>query len=209
MKVKTFNKNIFYLTFPSQKELVMTMCRMQEFYECDSVKLRNRIFTFEQFIDHYMEKDGSLDYFMMWSGFNIPGHVLDDFFDSFDLTQREIDVKLYTKKFRNKLYYVIATRTNDDETLMHELAHAYYYLNPVYKQQVDVLVRSMRKELKTQLTGVLKEMGYTNSVIVDEINAYMATSSYKYLKNELELELTRKDMKPFIDLAKTVFAGLA
>lgn len=187
----------------------MTMCRMQEYYECDSVKLRNKIFTFEQFIDHYMEKDGSLDYFMMWSGFNVPGHVVDEFFKSFDLTQREKDVKLLTEKCRNELYYVIATRTDDDETLMHELAHAYYYLNPVYKQQVDVLVRSMRKDLRSQMTKRLKEMGYTNSVMVDEINAYMATSLYKYLKNDLEIELTRKDMKPFIDLAKTVFAGLA
>ena len=209
MKVKTFNKNIFYLTFPSQKELVMTMCRMQEYYECNSVKLRNKVFTFEKFIDHYMEQDGSLDYFMLWSGFNIPGHVVDEFFKSFDLTQREIDVKLRTEEYRNKLYYVIATRANDDETLLHELAHAYYHLNPVYKQQVDVLVRSMRKELRSSLTDRLKEKGYANNVIVDEINAYIATSSYKYLKNDLELELTRKDMKPFIDLAKTVFAGLA
>lgn len=204
MKVKIYNKNIVYLTFPSQKELTMTMCRMQEFYECDSNKLRNRIFTFEQFIDHYLDKDGSLDYFTIWAGFNIPGHVLDDFFESFILTNREKDVKLLTKKFRNKLYYVIATRTNDDETLLHELAHAHYYLNPVYKQQVDVLVRSMRKELRTQLTIVLKNMGYTNSVIVDEINAYMATSSYKYLKNDMELDLTKKDMKPFIDLVKII-----
>jgi hypothetical protein len=38
----------------------------------------------------------------------------------------------------------------------------------------------------------------------DEINAYMATSGLKYLKEEFDLKVTGKDIKPFVDLAKTV-----
>ncbi len=182
----------------------MTLSRPQEFYESDNIKLRNRIFTYEQFIDQHTHKDGCFDYFTYWGGFNLPCHVLEDFFDTFELTMRESKVREVTKKFKRKPYYLIGTIAGDDETLKHELIHAHYYLNPVYKQQVDVLVRSMRKDLKTQLTFALKNMGYANHVITDEINAYMASSKLKYLKNELDLELTRADIKPFVDLAETV-----
>lgn len=204
MRVKVYNKNIVHLIFSNQKELTMTLCRPQEFYESDNIKLRNRIFTYEQFIDQYTHKDGCFDYFTNWGGFNLPCHVLEDFFDTFELTMRELKVREVTKKFKRKPYYLIGTRAGDDETLKHELIHAHYYLNPVYKQQVDVLVRSMNKDLKTQITFALKSMGYANHVITDEINAYMASSKLKYLKNELDLELTKADVKPFVDLAETV-----
>ena len=67
-----------------------------------------------------------------------------------------------------------------------------------------VFPKKGRPDLRKKLTAGLKEKGYTNSVIVDEINAYMATSGTKYLKTEFDLEVTRKDIKPFVDLAKTV-----
>ncbi len=190
--------------FPNQKELTMTLCRPQEFYESSSSRLRNRIFTFEQFIDQYTHKDGCFDYFSYWGGFNIPGHVLEDFFDTFQLTKREMQLRKVTKKFKNKLYYVIGSKHDDRETAIHEMLHACYYVDPIYKQQVDVLVRSMRKELKAELTLRLKTLGYAGHVLIDEINAYMASSTYKYLKEELDLNVTRKDMKPFIELAETV-----
>ena len=47
------------------------MCRPQEFYEAATAKLRNNKFTYENVIDFYMDKDGSLDYFKIWAGFNI------------------------------------------------------------------------------------------------------------------------------------------
>lgn len=208
MKVKIYNENIIHLQFLNQKELTMTMCRPQEFYECNSDKLRNRIFTFEEFIDHYTDKDGSFGYFSFWSGFNIPGPVLEDFFELFELNQREQELRKVTKKFKNKLYYVISTRTSDKMTLKHELVHAHYYLNPVYKQEVDVLIRHMDKDVRKQLIKNLKEFGYATPVINDEINAYMATSSHKYLVEELDLDVRKEDIKPFVDLAKE-YAGLA
>ena len=207
MRVKIYNNNIVHLIFPNQKELTMTMCRLQEFYESDNVKLRSRIFTFEQFIDQYTHKDGCFDYFSFWGGFNIPGHVVEDFFDVFELTNRELEVRKATKKYSRKPYYLIGTLIKDVETTKHELLHAYYYLDTVYKQQVDVLVRSMDKDLKKSITVALKNIGYANHVIIDEINAYMASSTHKYLKNDLDLDLTKADMKPFVDLSKTVLRG--
>jgi len=62
----------------------------------------------------------------------------------------------------------------------------------------------MNPILRKNITTRLREFGYTSSVITDEINAYMATSSLKYLTEDMDLELSRKDIKPFVELAKTV-----
>jgi hypothetical protein len=185
----------------------MTMCRAQEFYECNSEKLRNKFFTFEEFIDHYTDEHGEFFYFEYWSGFNIPGPVLEDFFSTFDLTVREKALRKATLKFKDKLYYVISTRETDKVTLDHELIHAHYYLNPAYKQEVDVLIRHMDKNLKKSITKELKEWGYVTHVINDEINAYMATSSHKYLIEQLDSNVKKEDMKPFVDMARKILRG--
>lgn len=207
MQVKLYGDNIIHLQFSSQKELTMTMCRPQEFYECNSDKLRNKIFTFEQFVDHYTDKDGVFSYFDFWTGFNIPGPVLEDFFELFDLTVREKQLRKVTKRFKNKLYYVISTKKTDHRTLEHELIHAHYYLNPAYKQEVDVLIRHMDKDIKKNLIIELKDWGYSQHVMNDEINAYLATSSHKYLVEELNIDIRKQDMKPFINLARKILRG--
>ena len=207
MKVTIYNENIIHLQFPNQKELTMTMCRAQEFYECNSDKLRGKIFTFEEFIDHYVDKEGYFNYFSFWSGFNISGPMLEDFFELFDLTDREKELRKVTNKFKKKLYYVICTRVSDKVTLDHELIHAHYYLNPVYKQEVDVLIRHMDKDVRKKLVKELKDWGYAAHVINDEINAYMSTSSHKYLIEELDLTVSKEDMKPFVNLARKILRG--
>ena len=204
MKVKVINDNIISLLFSTQKELTLTLCRPQEYYECNNIKLRNKVFTFDDFIDHYLDDDGHISYFSYWAGFNLPSNILEKFFKSFELTKREKKLYDITRKFSQQPYYVIATISDDFATMDHELVHAHYYLNPSYRQKVDTVVKHMRPELRKELSKVLKEMGYTREVIVDEINAYMATSSYKYLSEELELNVTRKDTKPFRTLAKSV-----
>jgi len=204
MKLKLIRDNILYLTFPTQKELTLTLCRPQEFYECNDSRFRGTVFTFEQFIDHYLDDLGYLTYFSYWSGFNLPSNILEEFFYKFKLSDREQLLRDITKPFKSKPYYLIATKKGDKDTLDHELVHAHYYLNAVYRQEVNVLVRHMRPELKKQLSKKLKELGYNSTVLIDEINAYMSTSSAKYLSESLELEITKRDVKPFENLAKLV-----
>lgn len=185
----------------------MTMCRPQEFYECNSDVLRGKVFTFEELVDHYTDKDGFFDYFCFWSGFNIPGPVLEQFFSLFTLTDREQKLRDITSKFKDKLYYIICTKADDKVTLKHELIHAHYYLNPAYRQEVDVLIRHMDKDVKKKLIKELKEWGYAKHVMADEINAYIATSSHKYLIEELDLDVSKEDIKPFVDLARKILRG--
>lgn len=204
MKLKVYSKNILCLTFPNQKEMTLTFCRPQEYYECNSKKLRNKFFTFSEFLDHYLNKDGHITYFSYWAGFNIPGHVLEKFFEMFDLSEQERVLYNITRKYSGNPYYLIGTRKNDASTLKHELVHAYYYLDQGYRQEVNTIVKHMRPNLKKQISSTLQEMGYNKTVMVDEINAYMSTSSTKYLREDLQLEVSRKDTKPFVELSKTV-----
>lgn len=183
----------------------MTMCRPQEFYECNSKRLRGKTFSFYDLVDHYMDDRGVLGYFDFWSGFNIPSTMLEKFFSLHnDLNVRETKLRNITNPYKDKLYYVVASQKNDIDTLKHELVHAHYFLNPVYKQEVNTIIKHMRPDLKSKLIIELSDLGYTKSVMSDEINAYMATSGLKYLKEEFDLKITGKDIKPFVDLAKTV-----
>ena len=63
MKKKRVSDRILALSFPSEKELTLTLFRMAEFYESDSPKIRGKNFTFDEFVDHYADKKGNLDYF--------------------------------------------------------------------------------------------------------------------------------------------------
>jgi len=204
MKLKILKNNILLVTFKTQKELTFTMCRPQEYYEASSSKLRGNVFSFEKLVEHYTDDNGYISYFNYWSGFNLPGEVFTDFLNKFDLTMREQKLYNLVKSHINKPYYLIACKKEDNVTLEHELVHAHYYLNPTYKQAANILVKHMNPELRKDLTRKLKFLGYTNAVIVDEINAYMATSSTKYLKEDMHLDITYKDVKPFKELAETV-----
>ncbi len=51
MNLSVKQNAILHVTFDSQKELAMTMARVQEFYECNG--LRGKAFDFEAFVDFY------------------------------------------------------------------------------------------------------------------------------------------------------------
>ena len=203
MKREVLPKNVLHIKFKNQKELTLTMCRPQEFYECKSKKLRGNRFTFEDFLDYNMDTDGNISYYNFWSGFNIPGDKLNDFFRTFsDLSKREQKLFDIVKNYMIKKipYYVIGTVETDKVTVIHELAHAAYYIDDVYKQEVNVLVKHMDSNIKRELTSKLTDMGYAKKVIVDEINAYMSTSSRHYFKSNMDITLSNSDLEPFVEL---------
>lgn len=216
MKCKVYQDKILHIKFKTQKELTLTMCRLQEYYECDSKKLRGNYFTFEDFLDYQMDNDGNISYFNFWAGFNVPGNKCNEFFYNFgntftiDSVSKERSLTKREQKLRNLIllekktsdYYVIATLDTDKLTVEHELAHAYYYLSDVYRQEVNVLVKHMNKNLKDAMTVQLKNMGYAKKVLTDEINAYMSTSSLPYLRKNLGLTVSKKDIEPFVNLYK-------
>ena len=206
MKTRILLDNVLFLQFSNRKDLTTTMFRVQEYYESNNKKIRNKIFTTEDFIEEYTDARGNIDYFSFWEGFNVPGNIINNFFKSFELTKREINFKKTIEKFldRKKDYYVIAT-DGDNTTLKHELAHALYYLNEEYREKVQKIIKSIPASEHKKLINNLNKLQYNDSVHIDEIQAYLATSKKSELVDDFEIDYEK--MKKHISSIKKLFKG--
>lgn len=80
---------------------------------------------------------------------------------------------LYNYKRETSCKYVIAIYNT--KSLQHELMHAKFYLDPVYKQQIIDEWNNMEEKKRNYLTQFIRKMGYSDHVIVDEYQAYKYT----------------------------------
>ena len=84
-------KNCLLLEYNTQKDLALSFCRVEEYYE-GNPKINGEILSLEEFIDHFMDNNGKINYFEYWSGFNIPGYAFTQWFGkkSYDKTKWEL-----------------------------------------------------------------------------------------------------------------------
>ncbi len=182
MKVKEIYPGLLLYTFPNQFELSHTFFRLQEFYESHIKKIRGKFFTYEDIITYYaydQKKKPAFTYFEDWNGFNVPGNIVGDFEDLFydDLTKKEIDMLIAINKrtLEDNNHYLIGVVEGEEETMKHEVAHGLYYLNKEYKDEMNYLIKQLPKKMVDRFKKQLKELGYCNKVMKDEIHAYLAT----------------------------------
>lgn len=185
MKLRKLN-HIYILEAKTQYELAITFMRLQEFYESSFPEIRGNYFTFEQYMDRYAEEFGDFTYTSDWSGFNIPGHVVKQFFKTFtDLSEHEKELKKFLEPTLSEkkatAFYVIGLQDKDKDVLDHELAHAMYYIMAGYSSTMNTITNDMPKVVYDQMKKVLLEMGYGENVVQDEIQAYLATSTRWYI----------------------------
>jgi hypothetical protein len=193
--------------FDNQKDLAMTFCRVQEYYESDKEELKDNAVTFEEFIDIMMAKDGTFDYCNVWAGFNFPGEVYKKWKSELHLsgdrfTYREglLDEALYNNDILDKKrFYVIGALKKDKVTINHELSHALYTLNSDYANEMNGLVADFIDNCSSEhkkTVKFLKESLYADDVIIDEIQAYLSTSTKSELVDDFQLNYTK--IYPFI-----------
>jgi hypothetical protein len=218
--IKEILPHVYHLHFESSYELAMHFLRFQEYYE--SIKFHRKIFSLVDYMEWYAkEHEGSFTYPTDWSGFNVPSWVLhqvrnEEFRDGIP------DVNRYDRFMFQLIdwvearehphnYYFIGTSTqgyrgdeSEEEVLDHEIAHALYTVNPEYHEHALALLREWnhveghKGEELDSAKEVLKEMGYHETTIEDEIQAYCATG----LCDELEGVISKSEMKPFQKLFK-------
>lgn len=157
-----FGCNYILLNYESQYQLMYSLARFQEFYE--NPILKGKVFSREdlQLI--------SPDYYILWSGCNFPSKVIIEMLD-FGFTFDRHELVVYDLVCGSDLSVVVGIHSNDCSTLSHELVHVLYYSNREYALEVERVVKSDREEFG-RLREYLIGMGYDDSVIVDEINAY-------------------------------------
>lgn len=66
--------------------------------------------------------------------------------------------------------YVIAYNSSKD--LSHELLHAKYYLDQKYRQKIINEWNSLKKSKREYIINLLKKLGYSDKVLIDEYQAY-------------------------------------
>lgn len=192
IEISEIRPKVFHAKFKNQYMATATFMRISEFYESTSPEIRNSYFTLEEYMDRYAEKMGNFTYTVDWSGFNIPGDKVVEFFKLFGRKLLEKEKILYknlksmvpSKNWKSGDFYLIGTWRKMD--VDHEVSHAYYYLHPEYKSAVNRLVKNYK--YKDDLKKALVKEGYCEFVFKDECQAYLATSTKKYLTKEMKFD---------------------
>jgi hypothetical protein len=184
-------KGIIRIEYETQYQCCSSFMRMQEFYESPIRGIRGMFFTTEQFMDAYVatKAHGRFTYFDDWGGFNLPSetikHFVNVFYGNLNVKEQTILHQIDKILEENKMthadkYYVIGTfgdwNGGDTTIIDHEIAHAIYYLDHKYKIKVNRLIaENLADSSLKKLEAYLKRYGYTDDVLLDEIQAYLAT----------------------------------
>lgn len=182
MKIKRTG-DLVHVTYPSQESLAKAFCRMQEHYE--SPKFRGEIFTLGQLRSWYSQNHGAWTYYQDWNGFNFPSSVLDLFkqgmFDPLSLEEAELFEAL---RYIPGKFYIIGTHPgSDSDVVPHEELHALYYANEPYRREIEAVLDCVFPANLSRLKNHLRELGYHEAVIQDEVHAYLGAST-AYLQKE-------------------------
>lgn len=200
MKCEILAPGIIHLQGKTQFDISATFMRMQEYYE-SAHGLQGKVFTVEQMMDVYAEGAASKNftYTSDWAGFNVPGHVVDEFFAAYkgQLTNKEtamlkhIEMQLQDDNglFEEK-YYVIGTYAGclDVSTyIYHEACHALWYIHSDFKRDSMKIIRKLPLALRKTLKSKLVADGYDScaAILDDETNAYLSASDMYHIRGTL------------------------
>jgi hypothetical protein len=172
--VKRPAQGVWWLHFKSGEGLVRQvdpafhLLRFQEHYESPGFK--GQVFSWAQYVAWYKVQRGRFSYPWDWAGYNFPGHILTPFRrgDFNPLTRREQAVLAALAEVGED-GYVIATQGRDPQARQHELAHAFWHLDPPYQAQVRAILEG--GDYRRQEARLAEGNGYDPSVFLDEIQA--------------------------------------
>ncbi len=198
LNLKQLAPNIYAVEAAHKKYVSAMFLRMQEYYE--SPKFRNKFFKMKDFKKWYASTrdHGKFSYFEDWSGFNVPGNVVNKLMEG-KFPERLNSLESWLKKELKKnnikgKFYLLGYAKKDARVKKHEIAHGLFFTNPQYRKQVKALLSSY--DMKTHpVAKLLREKGYHQAVVEDEFHAWVLTD-YPYLKERKvwskKLENTRK-----------------
>jgi len=190
VRIKEIYPHIYHIEFKSQYDLAMHFIRFQEYYE--SPKFHQQIFTLVDYMEWYVEEYNKNKYVQAftypidWGGFNVPSRCLLPFIaepcpipdlNKYDIFMLNV-IKILKNKENEQDFYLIGTEWTDDtdnDTLNHELSHAWYTVDMDYRQKMDSLLNDIPTEILVKARNHLMNNNYHNSTIDDEIIAYSAT----------------------------------
>jgi hypothetical protein len=199
MRITKITKNIFQVNYATQKELAKAFCRFQEYYE--SPEFAGKIFTLAEYRKWYSQRYGGWTYYTDWGGFNIPDYVFEPFkAGSFDpLTRAEKDL-LNAFRQRNGKFYVIGTFGKNPDSLDHEICHALFYLDYVYRNTVlnklCVSALDQPERFKALNDWLVEDKGYSDGFVLDEMQAYLACNALDlYYDHDIDVPVVYNELE--------------
>ena len=197
--IKEIASNVFAIIIKDDYTRGMLFCKIQEYYECSNEKFKNKKFSIWAYQYWYAHKyKGCFSYPADYEGFNVPLEVAlrckntwsieTPYDEKMDKIISKIDVRPNT--------YIIGVKHLRGMIFKHEMCHALYYTNKNYKDDMDQLTNSLGNNKYKKFVKNLKKLGYHNSVIKDEIQAYMSTDTdYRVLKGINKRKIMHKKYK--------------
>lgn len=181
--------NIFLVMFDRQYDLNMHFLRFQEFYCSTSERFHKKSFKILEFMEWYAKEYGRgvFSYTTDWVGFNIDGEMIRKVvaagipdINHYDRTMLEIESRC--NDLAKSKYCIIGTfkSRTAKSTIRHEVAHAYYYLIPEYKAQMDKLTNDLDPKFRQDLFENFRSLGYRENAYCDETQAYLSTGMPHY-----------------------------
>jgi hypothetical protein len=190
MKIKydiiEIKPRVFAVVVPDRYHRAMLFMRVQEYYESPNPKFRGKkSFNIWEYIEWYSRKNNdSFSYAAHWTGFNFPLGValkcydtLEDMYTPYDEIMTKIVWDIYEMNKDSAKAYIIGVADLTSTTFQHELCHAYYHINKKYKKEVDAITESIEPKIYERMCKNLTDMGYTEQVFYDEVQAYTCMDS--------------------------------
>jgi hypothetical protein len=198
-KLEEIAQKIFAVVVTDRYDRAMLFCKAQEFYESPNPSFQNKHFSIWDYMKWYSKTNRKgFTYAMDWSGFNIPLNVISQCYcDSnpyrietpYDQKMIEILEKslesLKSPKDNTTTRntgigmdtgYLIGTDSLESETFSHEICHAKYMTDPEYKARIQTsieIIKTRHPQEFSILSQNIVSMGYSSSVVEDEIQAYL------------------------------------
>jgi hypothetical protein len=184
---------VFAVVVPDRNHRAMLFMRVLEFYESPNPKFRGKAFGIWDYIEWYSRKhQDNFSYAADWVGFNFPLKVAQKCYDNkmymyyspYDATMcnilDEIRETINLKYGSKSKAYIIGVADTVSSTFQHELCHAYYHIDKKYKKEMDTITGSIKPKMYKQMCKNLTDMGYTEQVFYDEVQAYTCIDSDYY-----------------------------
>lgn len=187
--VRQLHPKIILLTFKDAVYMCRTLVRFQEYAE--SPYFYKKIFTrasYRRWFRRY-HNDPTARYEDTVAGFNIPSWSFNAFYaDKFNpLHSSEKAILDALRKYEGR-YYVIAVDGRDgNNNLRHELAHAVYYIDSDYRNQVNAILRELPKLKEARRHLILYE-NYHQLRTTDEVNSYLSADDFVHARHILGLK---------------------
>jgi hypothetical protein len=177
-KVKKIKNRIYSVVVADDYDRAMLFLRAQEYYE--NPKFKGKIFDIWDFIKDYSKDKEGFTYAKDWTGFNLPFNKASYLYDNlhiYSFTKYDTIFNTILGRIDCEDSYIIGVDKLEGEIFNHELAHALYYTNQLYKEEVDQLTSRLKDYERYK--GVLIGMGYDSKFVDDEIQANMIAGEFE------------------------------